>query len=218
MTLAAHHSLQVAHLLPSCQTLGPGVRGVIWVRGCDRRCPGCVAEPLQDSTGGEAIPLQQIVDQVCSWPDIEGLTISGGEPFLQAAALAVLCHEVRQIRDLSVMCYSGFTLEELQAAPEQGIQDLLGSLDILVDGPFERERQRDLLWRGSENQRVHFLSDRYRHLTDAVDGPGAGVEVHVSLTGRVFWAGVPEPGFASEMARLLEKQGIILTDTDGIWA
>ena len=216
--MTAHHTLRVAHFLPSCQTLGPGVRGVIWVSGCSRRCPGCVAEPLQVPEAGEEVPLEQIVDQVCSWPDIEGLTFSGGEPFLQASSLAALCHEVRQTRDLSIMCYSGFTFEELQSAPEQGIQDLLGCLDILVDGPFEQERQRGLLWRGSENQRVHFLTDRYRHLSDAVDGSAAGVEVHVSRTGRVFWAGVPEPGFALEMARLLKEQGIILTDTDGIWS
>jgi anaerobic ribonucleoside-triphosphate reductase activating protein len=191
---------------------------VIWVAGCSRRCPGCIGEPLRDPAAGEDVLVEDLTRRVLSWPDIEGLTFSGGEPFQQAAALAALCDAVRKERDLTLMCFSGFTLEELRASADPGVQGLLAVLDILVDGPFQRERQRSLLWRGSDNQRVHFLSDRYRHLAPGMDGPGAGVEVHVSRKGRVFWAGIPDPGFAEELQRLLCEQGIILTDTDGIWS
>jgi anaerobic ribonucleoside-triphosphate reductase activating protein len=162
------------------------------------------------------MPVGALAERILGWPDIDGLTLSGGEPFEQAGALARLCRTLRSRRDLSILAYSGFLLEEIAADAQK--RALLATLDVLVDGPFVRARQADLLWRGSDNQRVHLLTDRHRTLAGTLDGPGAGVELHVSRDGGVFWAGVPEPGFGARLTRLLAEEGIDVTDTGGMWA
>lgn len=211
-------TLRVAHLLPACETLGPGRRGVVWVAGCRRRCPGCVAEPILDAAAGETMAIDALADRIVAWPAIDGLTLTGGEPFEQADALARLIRRVQRRRSLSVLCYSGFTLAALRQEPLPGCRDLLAVTDVLIDGPFQAAAQDDLLWRGSSNQQVHFLTDRETAWRSAVDGPGAGVEVHVRRDGSVFWAGVPAPGFATDLAsRLAEAADIHLVAQTGGW-
>jgi anaerobic ribonucleoside-triphosphate reductase activating protein len=115
---------------------------------------------------------------------VEGVTFSGGEPFAQASGLVQLAEVVRE-RGLSLMAFTGYELEEL-TVPDQ--QRLLGLLDIVVTGRFVASLKRtDLRWRGSSNQRVHFLSDRY-----AAEAEGDGAAVEVTLDGR---GGVRVTGF-----------------------
>jgi anaerobic ribonucleoside-triphosphate reductase activating protein len=92
---------------------------------------------------------------------LEGVSFSGGEPFLQAAALARLARGCRRL-GLSVLAWSGFTLEELRgASAPSGAAALLDELDVLIDGPFVRELSGEDCLRGSSNQRVIQLTDRY---------------------------------------------------------
>lgn len=210
--------LHVAHLLSSCRVLGPGHRGVLWVRGCQRRCRGCIAEPILGPPADSGTAVDELGARILAWPGIEGVTFSGGEPFEQAAALLALCQFLRSQRDMSLMCYSGFTLKELRSHPDVDVQGLLALLDILVDGPFVQAQQHDLLWRGSTNQQIHLLSDRHRELTGSLDGPGAGMELHVSRRMGLFWAGVPEPGFQAGLGAGLRSHGISLTDKEGVWS
>lgn len=162
--------------------------------------------------------VEELGARILAWPGIEGVTFSGGEPFEQAGALFALCQVLRSQCDLSLMCYSGFTLRELRSHPDSSVQSLLGLLDILVDGPFVQAQQHDLLWRGSSNQQIHLLSDRHRDLVDTVDSPGAGMELHVSRHLGLFWAGVPEPGFQAGLSAGLGPHGISLTDREGVWS
>jgi anaerobic ribonucleoside-triphosphate reductase activating protein len=115
--------------------------------------------------GGEATDLLTLKARLAAAKDehgIEGLTLLGGEPFAHASAgaeLAAYAHELK----LSVMIFSGFTLEELQAREETEIHALLSHTDLLVDGPYLREQpDHARRWIGSTNQRIHFLSDRYQ--------------------------------------------------------
>src|SRR5262249_25155688 len=93
---------------------------------------------------------------------IEGITLLGGEPLAHAAGAAALARPTRAL-GLSVMVFTGYTLDEARALPDDAVADLLAHTDILVDGPYVREmpdtRRR---WIGSTNQRIHFLTDRYR--------------------------------------------------------
>lgn len=210
--------LFLAHALSSCRVLGPGNRGVLWVRGCSRRCRGCIATPILDAAAvSDGTTISALAARILSWPNIDGLTLSGGEPFEQAAALFALCSQLRAQQDLSLMCYSGFTLVELRASADAATRGLLGLLDILVDGPFVQEEQADLLWRGSSNQRIHLLSDRHRDLAASLEAPGAGVEVHVRPDASVFWAGVPPPGFERRLSEGLKRRGILLQHREGFW-
>jgi anaerobic ribonucleoside-triphosphate reductase activating protein len=93
---------------------------------------------------------------------VEGVTLLGGEPLAHAAGAAALARALRE-RGLTVMVFSGFTLEEARRLPDPAVAELLALTDILVDGPYLRDQpDTTRRWIGSTNQRIHFLSDRYR--------------------------------------------------------
>ncbi len=193
-------TVRLAHILSDCTTLGPGRRVVVWVAGCTRRCPGCIAEPIIGPDAGSDMSVAEVVERLLPlWP-FDGLTFSGGEPFEQAAA------------------YSGFRLKELASAADVTKRDLLTRLDILVDGPFIATRQGSFLWRGSANQTVHLLSGRHDDLIGMIDAPSVGLEVRLDRENRLFWAGIPPMGFADALANGLSLRGIELDPTSGILA
>ena len=135
---------------------GPGIRLVVFVQGCPHHCPGCHNENTQDPFGGYLSTVQEVIDQLPSNPLVTGMTFSGGEPFMQAGALAVIGKAAKQ-RNLSVFTYTGFVFETLleQSRNNPDIAALLAITDVLIDGPFLLE-QRDisLAFRGSGNQRL----------------------------------------------------------------
>ena len=144
---------------PAVRTLGPGVRYALWVQGCPRRCPGCVAPEAQALDGGTELETGALAWEILL-SGAEGLTISGGEPFLQAKALAGLIRTVRRKRDLGVIVYTGYLYEELLADP--AARALLEQTDLLIDGPYVKELDDGKSLRGSSNQRVIPLTERYR--------------------------------------------------------
>ena len=104
--------LRVSWYLPRTECLGPGVRFALWVQGCTRGCIGCIASALQDPQGGTFLSEDILASAILGTPDIDGVTVSGGEPFLQAEALGSLLHRIRSERpELGVIVYTGFTYE-----------------------------------------------------------------------------------------------------------
>lgn len=208
--------VRIAHMIHGCRTLGPGRRTVIWVRGCARRCPGCVATPILGEGPSLDLTPEQLAEVILASGD-EGVTFSGGEPFEQALALAHLARLLRA-QGLSVLTYSGFTLEELRSDPTPGALALLTMTDILIDGPFDVSCQANRLWRGSDNQRLHLLSARHPELAASIDGPGVGVELRFDPEGRLFWAGVPPVAFQTQLQQGARVHGIEILGQQGVWA
>ncbi len=133
---------------------GPGFRYVLFVQGCPHRCPGCHNPESHDFNGGTGMTVTEIFADIMKNPHLKGVTFSGGEPFEQTDALVDLGHMIRDA-GLSLMSYSGYTLEELKARHDSSTDELLDMLDILVDGRYvESLRNLTLVYRGSENQRV----------------------------------------------------------------
>jgi len=134
---------------------GPGLRYVVFTQGCPHHCPGCHNPETHDPAGGQETPVEDLIQDMLRNPLLDGLTLSGGEPFLQpedCAALARAAHDA----DLNVWCYTGWTLEQLRERPEAEV--LLREIDVLVDGAYmEEQRTFNLPWRGSANQRIHEL-------------------------------------------------------------
>jgi anaerobic ribonucleoside-triphosphate reductase activating protein len=190
--------------------LGPGIRAVVWVRGCPLRCEGCVAPEDLPFTGGERHAVADLAAWLDGLPgDVTGVTFSGGEPMAQAGALSALVERIRRARDWSVMSFSGYTIEHLTRYGSDDQRRLLGQLDILVDGPYLASRHADLLWRGSANQRLHFLTDRHQPPAPEHDR-SAGIELHVA-DDEVRWIGVPPvPGFRAGFESAIDDQGIRL--------
>lgn len=131
---------------------GPGLRFVVFTQGCLHGCKGCHNPGTHDPSGGTEVPLDEIIKDMLSNPLTDGLTLSGGEPFMQPDDCAVLA-EIAKENGLNVWCYSGYTFEELLNIPEA--QRLLSKVDVLVDGPFLLEQKSlTLKLRGSNNQRI----------------------------------------------------------------
>jgi anaerobic ribonucleoside-triphosphate reductase activating protein len=156
--------LQVAQIVPCTEAEGPGKRFALWFQGCPLRCPGCCNPEFLAFRGGESRQLGCLFQEIerAQAHGIEGITLLGGEPFAHALGAAALALETRR-RGLSVMVFSGFAVEEIRQMPEQAAAELLANTDILVDGPYVREQPDTARrWIGSKNQRIHFLTDRYR--------------------------------------------------------
>lgn len=199
--------LRVAAFEPRSEVNGPGVRAVVWVQGCPREpiCPGCYNPAFLPMQGpAEIVTASEMAARIFALPDIAGITLSGGEPFAQAAALAALARLVKS-RGLTVMVFSGRTLRELRASNDPSVAALLAETDLLVDGPFVRERRGALPLRSSDNQELHFLSGRIRPEdvdSDASSGGGANdaVEIVVDSSGDARATGLVDASLLRELA------------------
>lgn len=148
-------------VLPRTRANGPGVRVAVWFQGCSLGCAGCF-NPATHASGGRAqTPVGEIVDRIVAEADaIEGVTISGGEPFEQPAGLLALVGELRRRAPrLSILVFSGFTRAEIDRQPLGPA--ILAGIDVLIDGRFVERRPLGRGLRGSSNQRVHLLTGRY---------------------------------------------------------
>ena len=140
--------------------LGAGVRYAVWTQGCKKRCRGCMTPESRDMNGGYEMSASELARNIIS-SGREGVTISGGEPFLQARALASAIELVKKERDISVIIYTGYTLEELRATGDSYVLRLLELCDLLVDGEYIDELNDGMNLRGSSNQRALALTERY---------------------------------------------------------
>tara|TARA_R110002096_G_scaffold42143_3_gene113529 strand:- start:8518 stop:9180 length:663 start_codon:yes stop_codon:yes gene_type:complete len=161
-------NLRVAKTLVGTEAEGPGLRAAIWLQGCSLRCANCCNPEMLGAKGGVMQSIDELAKQL--WgpqladdelQHVEGITILGGEPFEQAAGASALAAQA-QAAGLSVMVFSGYTLDELRKRQDADIDALLAHCDLLVDGRYrETEPESTRRWIGSRNQVMHFLSDRY---------------------------------------------------------
>ncbi len=151
--------LNIHGLLERSEVNGPGVRAVIWLQGCDKRCPGCFNPDAQPLEPRRLMTPEQLFEWVRALEGVEGVTISGGEPFLQARPLGESLRLLRQQTDLSVIIYTGYRLEEAEQV--EGGREVLALTDVLIDGPYDQTQPASDGIRGSVNQRLHLLSERY---------------------------------------------------------
>lgn len=135
---------------------GPGIRLVLFAQGCLQGCRGCHNPGAQDLSGGREMTSKEIMEMIRSSPGIDGVTFSGGEPFLQAGPLSRLGKEIREL-GLNIVIYSGYTFEELWeiSRTDDDYRRLLEVSDILIDGRYvQEERDLSIPFRGSRNQRI----------------------------------------------------------------
>jgi anaerobic ribonucleoside-triphosphate reductase activating protein len=154
--IMSSNSVRVAGIVEESIVDGPGIRFVLFTQGCDMRCYGCHNSESWDFSGGISMQTNEIITLMLSNPLTDGLTISGGEPFLQAAECAEIAMAA-QTNGLNVWIYTGMTFQELIQRTEldTDIKKLLNHTDVLIDGPFILvERSLSHKWRGSYNQRL----------------------------------------------------------------
>lgn len=146
--------IRIAGIVEDSIVDGRGIRMAVFVQGCPHHCPGCHNPQTHDFAGGTLDDTDRIFEAFRENPLYRGITFSGGEPFCQPKPLKTLADRVHGIKK-DVTVYTGWTYEALCAMHDPDVDALLSVCDVLVDGPFiEAQRDPELLFRGSANQRL----------------------------------------------------------------
>ena len=147
--------IRVLDIIPQTMADGPGFRTAIYCAGCKHACKGCHNPQSWDFGAGKWMDVEELLEIVKA-DSMSNVTFSGGDPMYQAPAFTELARRIKEETGKTIWCWTGFTLEEVQADPVMAA--MLPWLDVLVDGPFILEqRDTDLLFRGSPNQRIIYL-------------------------------------------------------------
>lgn len=174
---------------------GPGKRLVLWVMGCSLHCEGCFNQHLWDSKGGSEISPKELAD-LCSEPEIEGITLLGGEPTEQAGKLLPALKKIKEMGK-TIVTFTGYEIEELIAKDQK---EMMALSDIIICGRFDKSKLDNYLhFRGSSNQRVILNSARYKQYV-IKDGQNTVV---ISLTdkGEVIFKGIPDEEIMSILTK-----------------
>lgn len=149
------NSIKINNIELLSKVNGVGLRTVIWVQGCNLRCDGCFNPEIWNSAGGS--DLDPFVFASMLPEEIEGITVSGGEPFQQSNLLYFL-KEVKELKpELSIIVLTGYSKDELDMTE---IIDF-GCIDVLIAGRYDKNLHVGNELRGSLNKEHIFLSDRY---------------------------------------------------------
>jgi anaerobic ribonucleoside-triphosphate reductase activating protein len=168
---------RIHDVVPRSVANGPGQRFTVWSQGCALACPGCFNPETHAGTGGLTRTVGELVDAALDVPDIEGVTLTGGEPLEQPRAIAVFCAELRARTDLGVIVLTGFTA--------------VAAVDLVVAGRYNRRRRVATGLRGSANKMYWDRTGRYppSALRTVPDG-----EVLIGPDGTVTVTGMVAPG------------------------
>jgi anaerobic ribonucleoside-triphosphate reductase activating protein len=198
--------------------LGPGRRIGIWLQGCSIRCPGCISQDTWESDRSYECKTETIVRwcREVTANKLDGVTITGGEPFEQPDALHQLVDELDGWRKLNhlefdVLVYSGFRFKYLI----ENHRNILERLDAIIPEPFVHGQQENLLWRGSRNQPIVPLSKKGHQLY----GQGVLINIHrerrlqmIADAENIWFAGIPKPGDMDRLSYECEKKGLKLNN------
>ena len=207
--------MNIARILYPVQVLGPGKRVGIWLSGCPRRCPGCSNPELWEFHDEYEVNTQSVVDMIAgviSNQEIDGFTITGGDPFYQPKELGELLSHLQKI-SVDILIYTGYTYEELLGSCDQDVRIALSMTGILIDGPYIEEKNDGSILRGSNNQRIIVLNptlgDKYnRYLSIQFSNE---IQNFTSKDG-VISVGIHRPGFNSSVIEKVGERGVLTYD------
>jgi len=203
--------LKLYNLAYPVTALGPGRRVAVWVAGCPLRCKGCITPHLLSSDAGKSIAVPRLAKRLLRLPvAIDGVTLTGGEPFAQAEALlALLCVLKAERPHWNVLTFSGFTLRQWQRG-DAAQRQLLQQIDVLVDGPYLAGQPGRHPLTASANQQLHLLTPRAQTLKPALDAlPANTANLGLGPHGEDCLIGIVDPH-----ARRFFHRGLRLTTPD----
>jgi anaerobic ribonucleoside-triphosphate reductase activating protein len=195
--------------------LGPGRRIGLWVQGCTIGCRGCVSQDTWPSDPTKTIAVHDLL----AWckrvaeEGLDGITISGGEPFQQPEGLRALLEGLHVWRrtaklDFDLLCYSGYPLKTL----ERKHAKLLALLDAVIPEPYVDHLPQGNVWRGSSNQPLVPLSERGTRVTSEASSDATGKRMQAAIEGgRVWMIGIPGRGDMAQVEALCASRGLTLS-------
>lgn len=186
--LRKSEKISVAAFVKRSRVNGPGLRSVLWVQGCPFRCDGCFNQQFQELRNDNLYDTAEVIQWVLEVRDTQGVTFSGGEPFAQAAGLAEVAGAVRKAGK-TVVIFSGYTKFELFAGKDYSRQKLLENSDLLIAGPYEKEKPCNHPLLSSSGQELVFITDKYRDYD--FGGNQKKVEIKIRPDGTIQTTGFP---------------------------
>lgn len=198
--------MYVARILYPVNVLGPGKRIGIWFNGCNHHCSGCSNPELwntQERYHTTPETLLRLIRSVCETQEVDGFTLTGGDPFAQPNALAQLLPELLKFTK-DILVYTGLEYTEvLRDYPE-----LVSQIGVLIDGKYIQERNTGVVLRGSDNQNIIVLNkqleDKYRSYLKTAQNE---IQNFTALDG-VISVGIHKPGYANQVDTLLRGKGL----------
>ena len=193
--------LNLAGFLARSEVNGPGIRAVVWVRGCPFRCRGCFNEQFQSFSPATVIPVDNLAEIILAIPDINGVTFSGGEPFAQAGPLAELGERLRRA-GLTIITYTGYTAGQLADGDDPAWPALLAATDLLITGPYVAELAVADPLTGSSNQQAITIGMKipvFRKGSCPHPAPGR-TEFTIAPDGTITTTGFPAPALIEQLA------------------
>jgi anaerobic ribonucleoside-triphosphate reductase activating protein len=199
-------ALALSRVLFPVTTLGPGRRVGIWFQGCSIRCPGCISVDTWPA-GEPTVSIADLLDALAPWLSAaDGVTVTGGEPFDQVAALEALLAGLRERFQGDILVYSGYPFEALTEA----LGRLTDLMDALISDPYQSAAEDRLALRGSDNQRLHQLTPLGRSRFQQFEAPGEkcrSLDLMMDAGGRFWLAGIPQRGDFARLRQTLEAHG-----------
>lgn len=190
--MKAENLLNIAEYQTTTENLGPGKRFVLWVQGCPFNCKNCVSKQWIPFKVANLIPIDVMVDTILKTPEITGITISGGEPMMQAKRLSKLVKIIKTHKPtLNILVFTGFKLKQLVW---EDAKVFLTQIDVLVDGLYVDELNDNQGLRGSRNQKIHFLNNSTSLSKEYFHSKQRDLEFRLKDSG-VLMIGIPEKGF-----------------------
>jgi len=202
--------MNIARILYPVKVLGPGNRIGIWISGCKRKCPGCSNPELwewQQKYEIALLHLKKLITDITSDHEIDGFTITGGEPMEQSEEFSDLVDFLSSLNN-DILVYTGYTLEKLKEIPSDDITSILSSIAVLIDGEYIENRNIGVPLRGSDNQRVNILNPQYKERYENYLKTVQNQIQNFTTADGIVSVGIHNRGFASGIAkRIYQNEG-----------
>lgn len=205
--------MKIARILYPVTVLGPGKRIAIWVAGCSKKCKGCANPELWDKDQYPDMDMVNLKDAIQmlyekSNGQVDGITISGGEPFEQAEELLQLVQFLQEITE-DILIFSGRKKEELMQ--KTNVAEILEKITVLVDGEYVEEENFGEVLRGSRNQRIHVLKEPFKELYMNYQKQNEGKHLveNFQVSDGVIAVGIHKKDFEKKLQEVLEEKDIV---------
>ena len=205
--------MNVARVLYPVEVLGPGKRAAVWLCGCPHRCTGCSNPELWEMRPEYDIQPETLAEMIGAvvtdqGKRVDGITITGGEPFYQAGDLERLLSRLRCFTG-DILVYTGYTLEELEASKDPRVKRALDQIDVLIDGRYEENKNTGVAMRGSYNQRIYVRNRKLEGVYEAYRSLPNRIQNFTALEG-VISVGIHSPGFNAEVEKRAAEKGMVM--------
>ena len=198
--------MYVARVLFPVKVLGPGNRIAIWLSGCEHHCKGCSNPELWVQKSEQKISfdsLKKVIEPITENYSVDGITITGGDPFFQPEALREMLPYLQDISK-DILVYTGYEYEELTYQYD----DILKYIAVLIDGKYIEESNKGSVLKGSDNQRIIFIDGGFEgHYMEYLNQTQSQIQ-NFTMRDGIVSVGIHLPEYESRLKRLTEKKGL----------